>query len=170
MSLETKGTIKYDPDVKPSDPQYMIEAKQLGICVEGGGDIDQMVDELTERIRREISEEFGIPRCDVALTKYTMTCTFDVSAPVNCTLEEFGVEPTREDVLKLERKIKAYAERTGQDPKAVLDKLQAEAGTRQQAVLQGAADMVNAGALDTPGCTVRATTHKAPKKGKGVPE
>jgi len=126
-----------------------------------------MVDELTERIRREISDEFGIPRCDVQLTKYSMTCTFDVSAPINRTLEEFGSEPTRE---ALEKKIKAYAERTGQDPEAVLDKLQEEAGTRQQTILEKAADIVNAGALDTPGCTVRATTHRAAKKGKGAPE
>lgn len=65
MSLETKGQIKFDPDVKLSEPQYMIEAKQLGICTEGSGNLEQMVDELTERIRRGISEEFGIPRCDV---------------------------------------------------------------------------------------------------------
>jgi|GEM_PF-2029063 len=169
MSLETKGTIKYDPDVKPSDPHYMIEAKQLGICITGGGDIEQMVDELTERIRREISQEFGIPRCDVVMVKYSMTCTFDVSAPVNTTLEEFGMEPVlSEDQAALEKKIRDYAERTGQDPLEVLEKLKAEKDKQQQSILDKTADMVNAGILDTPGCTARATTHKA--KGKGAPE
>ena len=169
MSLETKGTIRYDPDVKPSDPQYMIEAKQLGICVAGEGNLEQMVDELSERIRRGISEEFGIPRCDVQLTKYSMTCTFDVSAPVNRTLEDFGGDPVQlEKAQDLEKKIKAYAERTRQEPESVLDKLKQEAGIGQT-VLDKAADMVNAGILDTPDYKVTATTHKV-KKGKGAAE
>lgn len=166
MSLETKGTIKYDPDVKASEPQYMIQAKQLGICVEGSGNLDQMIDECTERIQRGISDEFGIPRCDVQLMKYSMTLTFDVSAPINCTLEQFGAEPVlTQDQAALEKKIRDYAERTGEDPLEVLEKLKAEKDKQQQTILDKTADMVNAGALDTPGRTVRATTHKA-KKGE----
>ena len=89
MSLETKGTIKFDPDVKPSDPQYIIQVKQLGIVATGSGDIEQMMHELTERTRREMSEQFGILDCSVSLVKYTISCVFDVSAPVNCTLDQF---------------------------------------------------------------------------------
>lgn len=172
MSLETKGTIKWDPDVKPSEPQYVMQAKSLGISEGGSGNLEQMIDELTERIRREVSQEFGIPRCDVQLVKYTMTLTFDVSAPVNRTLEEFVEVP--EKTKDLEKKIRSYAERTGQDPLVVLEELKKEAGIKQQTVLDKAADMVNSGALDGEGYTVTATGPggKAPvkKKGKGAVE
>ena len=43
MSLETKGTIKYDPDVKASVPEYIISVKQLGITAEGSGNVEQMI-------------------------------------------------------------------------------------------------------------------------------
>jgi hypothetical protein len=180
MSLETKGTIKWDPDVKPSEPQYMIEAKQLGICVEGSGNLEQMMDELTERIRRGISEEFGIPRCDVQMVKYSATLTFDVSRPINRTLEDYEKDFTdRPDVIALERKIQAYAERTGQDPQAIYQKLIDEGIAEGQiagaVVLQAAADKVNSGALDGKGYTVTASLggEKPPakkKKGKEAPE
>jgi hypothetical protein len=96
MSLETKGTIKYDPDVKPSDPEYIISVKQLGITAEGSGNVEQMMDELSERVRREMSDQFGIPRCDVQMVKNSITCTFDVSAPVNATLDQFDGEKVLE--------------------------------------------------------------------------
>jgi len=158
MTLETKGTIKYDPNVKPGDPEYIIQVKQLGIVATGSGDIVQMMNELTERTRREMSEQFGIPRCDVVMVKYSMSCTFDISAPVNCTLEEFGIEPVRENVIALKKKIEAYAERTGQNPEAVLDKLEKERDNQQQSILDKVADAVNAGVLDTSECTVTAST------------
>jgi hypothetical protein len=97
MSLETKGTIKYDPDVKPNVPEYTIAVKQLGITAEGSGNIVQMMDELTERVRREMADQFGVAGCDVEMVKYSITCTFDVSAPVNRTLEEFSVAPSKND-------------------------------------------------------------------------
>ena len=133
----------------------------------GGGDIDQMVDELTERIRREISSEFGISRCDVQLVKYTMTLTFDVSAPVNHTLEEFGSEPlATPDQAALAKKIKDYAARTGQDPLDVLDDLKKEKDRQQMSIMDAAAAEVNAGALDGDGFTVRAKVHPS-KRGEG---
>ncbi len=91
MSLETKGTIKYDPDVKPDVPEYTIAVKQLGITAEGSGNIEQMMDELTERVRREMALQFGVSQCSVEMVKYSITCTFDVSAPPNHTLDEFSV-------------------------------------------------------------------------------
>jgi hypothetical protein len=78
MSLETKGTIKFDPDVKPDVPEYTISVKQLGITAEGSGDIEQMMDELTERVRREMFKQFGISRRSVEMVKYSITYTFDV--------------------------------------------------------------------------------------------
>jgi len=126
-----------------------------------------MVDELTERIRREISSEFGISRCDVQLVKYTMTLTFDVSAPVNHTLEEFGSEPlATPDQAALAKKIKDYAARTGQDPLDVLDDLKKEKDRQQMSIMDAAAAEVNAGALDGDGFTVRAKVHPS-KRGEG---
>lgn len=129
MSLETKGTIKYDPDVKPGDAEFTIECKPLGICEGSHGDgLEMMINDLSARVKQEITQEFGIPRCDIQIVKYTMSITYDVSAPVNRTLGEYGAEPVREDVLALEKKIRDYAEKTGQDPQTVLDDLEKEAG------------------------------------------
>jgi hypothetical protein len=97
MPLETKGTIKFDPDVKAGDAEYVVECKPLNICSGGSGDLDGMISDLTEQVRVAISEEFHIPRCDVQMTKYTMTCTFDVSAPVNKTLAEFDKKKAKEE-------------------------------------------------------------------------
>jgi hypothetical protein len=135
MSLETKGTIKWDPDVKPSEPQYMIEAKQLGICAEGSGNLDQMMDELTERIRREISQEFGIAFCDVQMVKYSVTLTFDVSAPVNRTLDQFECEiiagdgsarAPLEKVMAAAGKIMDISEKTGKPALTILKESKAK--------------------------------------------
>jgi hypothetical protein len=134
MSLETKGTIKFDPDVKPAEPKYMISVKQLGITAEGSGNVEQMMDELSERVRREMSEQFGIPRCDVELVKYSITCTFDVSAPVNATLDQFECEIITGDntgvplekVVAAAKKITDIAEKTGQSPLTILKEAKAK--------------------------------------------
>jgi hypothetical protein len=128
MSLETKGTIKYDPDVKPSVPQYIIQVKQLGIIATGSGDIEQMMHELTERTRREMSEQFGILDCSVSLVKYTISCVFDVSAPVNRTLDEYECEIITGDtsavplekVVAAAQKITDIAQKTGKSPITIL--------------------------------------------------
>jgi len=91
MPLETKGNVKYDPDVKAGDAEYTIECKPLGICEGGSGDLESDIDTLTKKIKAAISEEFHIPLCHVQMTKYTMTLTFDVSAPINKTLDQFDV-------------------------------------------------------------------------------
>jgi hypothetical protein len=135
MSLETKGTIKYDPDVKSSEPQYMIQVKQLGITAEGSGNVEQMMDELSERVRREMSEQFGIARCDVQMVKYSITCTFDVSAPVNATLDQFECEIIAGDgadraplerVMEAQEKILEIAKATGKGPLQILKEAKAK--------------------------------------------
>jgi hypothetical protein len=78
MPLETKGNVKYDPDVKAGDAEYTIECKPLGICEGGSGDLESDIDTLTKKIKAAISEEFHIPLCHVQMTKYTMALTFDV--------------------------------------------------------------------------------------------
>ena len=146
MSLETKGTIKYDPEVKPSDPQYIIQVKQLGITAEGSGNVEQMMDELSERVRREMSEQFGIPRCDVQLVKYSITCTFDVSAPVNRTLDEYECEIITGDnssvplkkVVAAAEKITDIAKKTGKSPLAILSEAKAKLASEKKG--KGAGD------------------------------
>jgi len=148
MSLETKGTIKYDPDVKPDVPEYTISVKQLGITAEGSGNVEQMMDELGERVRREMTEQFGVAKCDVQLVKYSITCTFDVSAPVNCTLDEFSVAvgeqngddtectitfgdnpPIKTDIARLElaRKTMEVSAQTGIAPETLIKVAKARA-------------------------------------------
>jgi hypothetical protein len=141
MTLETRGTIKYDPDVKKDQPEYTISVKQLGITAEGSGNIVQMMDELTERVRREMSEQFGIPRCDVELVKYSVSCTFDVSAPVNRTLDDYSCEIITGDnsgvplekVMEAQSKILNIAEKTGKSPLAILKEAKAELKKRKEA-------------------------------------
>jgi hypothetical protein len=98
MSLETRGVIKYDPDAKAGEAEYVIECKQLDICQEGSGDIESDIETLTEKVRAAISEEFHIPPCDVELVRYSMSVIFDVSAPVHKTLDKFAKEEESEKV------------------------------------------------------------------------
>jgi hypothetical protein len=134
MSPETKGTIKYDPDVKASDPEYIIQVKQLGIIATGSGNVEQMMDELTERVRREMSEQFCIPYCAVKLVKYTLSCTFDVSAPVNRTLDQYECEiivgdtsrVPLEKVVAAAQKITDIAEKTGKSSLTILKEAKAK--------------------------------------------
>ncbi len=135
MSLETKGTIKYDPDVKPDVPEYTIAVKQLGITAEGSGNIEQMMDELTERVRREMALQFGASQCSGEMVKYSITCTFDVSAPLNHTLDEFECEiitgdgsarAPLEKVMATAAKITDIAEKTGKSPLTILKEAKAK--------------------------------------------
>jgi hypothetical protein len=101
MSLETKGTIKYDPVVKDGDAEYVVECKPLGICEDGCGQLESMIEDLTEKVRAAISEEFHIPPCDVVLARYSMSLAFDVSAPVHKTLDQFTtVPPAKKEAKK----------------------------------------------------------------------
>ncbi len=92
MSLEAKGRIKYNPDVKPSDPSYTLECTQLGIYAEGSGNLPQMVDELTERVRRGIAQEFMVSPSSVDIIGYSMGITFSIDGPINHTLDDFQKE------------------------------------------------------------------------------
>jgi hypothetical protein len=97
MSLETRGIIKYDPDIKAGDAEYVIECKQLSICEGGSGDLEADIETLTEKVRAAISDEFHIPPCDVVLVRYSMSVIFDVSSPVHKTLDKFAKEEEPEE-------------------------------------------------------------------------
>ena len=71
MSLETTGIIKFDPDVKAGESEYILECKPLGICEDGSGDLIEDIDTLLNKVREVISKEFSIPPCDVILTRYS---------------------------------------------------------------------------------------------------
>jgi hypothetical protein len=127
MTLETKGTIKYDPEFKPGDAEYTIECKPLGILSGASGDLDSMIDELTDAVRRAIQEEFHIAGCNVHLSKYSMTCTFDVSAPVHRTLDQFtdialkvAAKPDGAKIVDTAATIMKISEETGIPPMEVL--------------------------------------------------
>ena len=143
MVLETRGTIKFDPDVKAGDAEYIVECKPLGICAGGSGDLEGMISDLTEQVRVAISEEFHIPRCDVQMTRYAMTCTFDVSAPVHRTLDQFidlAQKPGSEKILETAEKIMEISKITGKNPQEVFDQAkikldsQKKKGTKEKGV------------------------------------
>ena len=144
MTLEAKGRIKFDPDVKPGEPHYLIESKQLGFIAPGSGNLEEMVQDITDRIERAIAEEFKVAPSAVVLTGYSMGLTFEVAGPVNRTLMEFqgdeldnkitintpGHAPVETNLkqIKLVTKIMERAALTGETPEEVLAKLKKEAG------------------------------------------
>ena len=89
MTLEVKGRIRFNPDVKPGEPEYILESKQLGIIKEGSGQVEQMMDELTELVKRATAEEFYCAPSGVQIVGYSMGITFAVDGPTNRTLSEF---------------------------------------------------------------------------------
>ena len=89
MTLEASGTIKFKRDAGNKTP-WTIASKQLGIEMDGSGDIDDMIERLTDRVREKFTEEFRTMPRSVSLAAYSMTFKFDVVGPVNHVLEDFG--------------------------------------------------------------------------------
>lgn len=100
MTLEAKGRIRFNPDVKPGEPEYILDSKQLGINEPGSGQIEQMMDELTERVKRAIAEEFYCAPSCVQIVGYSMGITFAVDGPTNRTLDEFDAHKIGETVVE----------------------------------------------------------------------
>ena len=149
MTLEAKGRIKFNPDVKPGEPEYIIEAKQLGIVEKGSGNIGQMMDELTERVRRAIADEFCVAPSSVQIVGYAMGITFAVEGPVNHALSDFTEEKELEDNTEMEitlnggapiktdmkhlnlaTKVMKVAAETGRSPEEVLAAAKKRAGIK----------------------------------------
>jgi ABC-type Fe2+-enterobactin transport system substrate-binding protein len=134
MSVEVKGTIKYDPDVKAGDAEYTIECKQLGICDGSNGNLELMIDELTKRVQKEVSEEFHIPPARVQVVKYSMALTFEIVAPQNKTLDLFLDIAQRKDGQKIVESagaIMEIAKVTGKDPMQVFEEAKTKAGIKK---------------------------------------
>lgn len=133
-----KARIKFDPDVKPSLSQHTCECKQLDIVVAGNGDIDGMIDDLTDRIRDKITEEFRTQPQRVILAGYTINLNFTVEGPVNRSLAEFsgdykatiilsdGTEIPVDKLTKTANQVIEYAKRTGKSIDQVLAEAKAE--------------------------------------------
>jgi len=79
MSLETKGTIKYDPDVKPGDAEYTIECKPLGICSGASGDLDSMIGMHVKQVRPYLNRTVSGIGAVTALVKGLVEVNFNGS-------------------------------------------------------------------------------------------
>jgi len=134
VSVEVKGTIKYDPDVKAGDAEYTVECKQLGIVSGSNGDLEMMIDELTKRVQVAVSQEFHIPPAQVQVAKYSMSLTFEIVAPQNKTLDLFMDIAQRKDGQKIVESagaIMEIAKVTGKDPMQVFEETKAKAGIKK---------------------------------------
>jgi hypothetical protein len=90
MPVDVKGTIKFNPE---AEQEYTIACPQLGITEEGSGTIEEDIEDLRERVTKAISEEFHVAPESVQITGYTMSLNFEVTGPVNHTLDKFSEEP-----------------------------------------------------------------------------
>jgi hypothetical protein len=88
MPVEVSGNIIYNPDAK--DDKYKIICKSLDIEEEGSGTIEDDIETLRQRITDAIVEEFKVSPEEVKLTGYRMTMNFEISGPVNYTLDKFN--------------------------------------------------------------------------------
>ncbi len=132
------------------DGEYTVGCRQLDISEEGSGDIEEMMTNITERIREKVAEEFrNMPRA-VTLTSYSMSLNYSVVGPVNRSLEEFrpdyiatvrlkdGTEIPVEQLVRTADKVLAYAKKTGKTPDQVLKEAKAELERQKKEKAKGA--------------------------------
>lgn len=90
MSLEAKGTIKYDPEAKMDlvikAPTLYIEEQVQG--VDPFSDLNEIIDLLITRITEKVIKDFGRPAV-VSVESYTCSLVFTVDPIKNRTLDEF---------------------------------------------------------------------------------
>jgi hypothetical protein len=150
MAAEFTGKITFNPDCKPSEPQHKIKCAALEISKEGSGNLNDMVDDLTEEIRDKVSTEFRTTPRSVAIIGYSVSVKYSVVGPVNRSLAEFSGEysativlsdGTEMDIDKLKRnadQVIAYANKTGKTVDEVLAEAKAELARRKRSGQQGA--------------------------------
>jgi hypothetical protein len=93
MPVDVRGRVQYSKD---AEEEYTIDCKQLGIEDTGSGDIQEDIDDLTERITAAISEEFKVAPSAVQIVSYSMNISFSIEGPINKTLDEFVKDPEQE--------------------------------------------------------------------------
>ena len=59
MPADFKGKIRYNSDCKPSEPEYKISCKALGISEEGSGNVREDIKDLSELIRDKMQKNSG---------------------------------------------------------------------------------------------------------------
>nr|WP_321349753.1 hypothetical protein [uncultured Methanoregula sp.] len=171
--LTVKVSIKQEVDAEEG-LIWKAEVKEWGLKAQ-----DRMLEGALMIMERKIvtymHDSLGITRVITANMGFASArVEFNVEVEQNHKLCDFGVlsTPISTKAHLLYQRVLDYAESSGQDPEEVFQKLQDEAIKKGQitgaAVMNAVAEEVNKGKLDTPGCTVRATTHKA--KGKGAAE
>jgi len=145
MAVDFKGKIRYNPDCKPSEPEYKISCKALEISEEGSGNMREMMEDLTEKITDKISSEFRTTPQAVRMVGFSMSVDFSVEGPVNRTLGEFsgdytatvrfadGEEVALDKLTKTANAVIARAKRTGQTVDEVLAEAKAELARQKKA-------------------------------------
>lgn len=138
MGADFTASIRYNPEAKSPKPAYTVACRQLGISESGSGDLAEMVQTITDKIREKIAEEFRTMPRSVSLNGYGMTLRFEVIGPVNRSLYEFpgaygemvvmgdGTKIPVDKLTKTADKVIEYAKRTGKTVDQVLE----EAKTR----------------------------------------
>jgi len=150
MAVDFTAKISLNPDCKPSEPQYKIKCKQLAIAEEGSGNIREMMDDITEKIRDAVADEFRTVPRSVQLVGYSMSLQFQVIGPVNRSLAVFtsdykatvklsdGTEIDLDKLTKTADKVIEYAKRTGKTADQVLAEARAELAKQKAAEGKGA--------------------------------
>ena len=135
MSLEAKGTIRFDPDAKI---ELIMKAPTLYIEEEIKNanpqiDLPELIDLLIKRMTDKIQRDFNRP-VTCTLQSYSLNLIVSVEPINNRTLDEFtatvrtsdGREIPLDKVVKTAEKVLATAERTGETPEQVLTRAKAE--------------------------------------------
>lgn len=136
MGADFTASIRYNPEAKSPKPAYTVACRQLGISDSGSGDLEEMVQTITDKIREKISEEFRTMPRSVSLIGYGMTLRFEVIGPVNRSLQEFsgggytatirmsdGTEIPLDKLTKASEKVLDYAKRTGKTSEQVMEEI-----------------------------------------------
>lgn len=145
MGADFTASIRYNPEAKSPKPAYTIACRQLGISESGSGDLAEMVQTITNKIREQIAEEFRTMPRSVSLIGYGMTLRFEVIGPVNRSLYEFpsaygamvvmgdGTKIPLDQLTKTAEKVLDYARRTGKTPEQVLEEAKARLDREKKA-------------------------------------
>jgi hypothetical protein len=151
MSIAVKGSIRFKQDSKPSDCPWKIACKPLDIEVDGSGNIDEMIETLTDKVREKLQEEFRTSPRSVMIVGYSISCDFEVIGPVNHALADFGqqytatvrlgdgTEISMDKLTRTADAVIAYAKKTGKTVDQVLEEAKAELARRKKNAEKGSA-------------------------------
>jgi len=150
MTLNAKGSIRFKRDPGKGKESYQIVSKDLEIDVGGSGDIEEMIEQLTNKVREKFTEEFRTMPRSVALVSYSMNLNFEVVGPINHVLADFGrknysatvhlgdgTEIPLDKLTRTAEKVLDYAKRTGKTPDQVIAECRAQIAREKKAGKKG---------------------------------